>query len=367
MEKKNSVNIYRIFAAVTVVIIHICERLPGTVPGLSEKMCFYVDFFFLLSGFLMMRHINNASVSENSFEYMLHRAKPLFAPVCITNSACFLVFCINNQIKSIGGVLERLWHFRWEFLMLQCAGMIKDPQFNTDYLNGPAWYISALLIVSFFAYYLAVHHRRLFTRFLCPLASLLIYTFISQRYGNLNVGNDFSGPVQHSLMRGAAGICLGCTCYEIYKLLNESGRNLPKLMTYLDIAGWLGIPFSVIIALFSEDANTVFLLLPAAAALICGFTDKTPLSRFLNRLAPGVLSLLGEMSLYVYLCHFGIINLAFGALGALTPAAKTAISVAGTACLSPALYLINKKRKTLVPVTVICLSLILGSFIWAVI
>ena len=42
--------------------------------------------------------------------------------------------------------LKELFHFKWEFLMIHMAGFNQAPAFNTDYLLGPAWFISSLLL-----------------------------------------------------------------------------------------------------------------------------------------------------------------------------------------------------------------------------
>lgn len=46
----------------------------------------------------------------------------------------------------LSDVLKELFHFKWEFLMLHMAGFNQAPAFNTDYLLGPAWYVSSLLL-----------------------------------------------------------------------------------------------------------------------------------------------------------------------------------------------------------------------------
>ena len=366
--RKTSIELYRIYAAIGVLIVHMMEMniIPGD-KNIPNKIAYIVDFFFIISGFLMLRHLDNSKKKESSIEYVLHKAKSIFAPVCITNAVAFLYFCINNNVKSVKSVLDQLWHFRWEFIMMQCAGMIKDPKFNKDYLNGPAWYISALLIATFFTYGLAIHCRKLYTNIIAPFLSLTIYAFISQTYGTLNIGNGFVGPIQESVLRGVAGICVGSMCYEIYNKLNSDDRPVTLTWKLLDLFGWLSIPLWFATLAFTEDVNSIFMLILLGCALVFGFLDKTPVSHFLNNFFPDIIGWLGEYTLYIYLCHFTVGLAVIKFMADCSNMLKALVTIITSIIYSLIVYYIDKKRKTVMPVFIVCGVCFVMAFIYGII
>lgn len=104
-----------------------------------------VEFFFILSGFLMMRH--NRHNDDSSGEYIIGRIKRFYPSLIISWSIIIIYRIVNSKwdfLTSINDILEHIW----EYLLLSGIGM------SWDTLNPPEWYISVLLITSYFLYWL---------------------------------------------------------------------------------------------------------------------------------------------------------------------------------------------------------------------
>ena len=49
----------------------------------------------------------------------------------------FIIRTAQKDTFSLAVTLKELFHFKWEFLMLQMLGFNHNPTFNIDYLMGP--------------------------------------------------------------------------------------------------------------------------------------------------------------------------------------------------------------------------------------
>ena len=147
MKRNNTVEIVRIYAACVLIFIHLMEFFGSTAESLSNFLSIYVEFFFILTGFFMMKHIaGGRSENESTVSFLLGKVKAFYLPLCLANAVQLVINCCMSHVTTLGGVLEKLWHFKWELLLLQCAGFIQNPAFNGDYLIGPAWYLSAMML-----------------------------------------------------------------------------------------------------------------------------------------------------------------------------------------------------------------------------
>lgn len=338
-----SIELIRFLLSLLIVIGHFGEFFQFSNEHFSNVASVFVEFFFILSGFLMMIHIENHKEEESSFKYIIHKAKSFFLPLTIVNIVHFIVVCIGNKVNTIGGILEKLWHFKWEFLLLQCAGFIKEPQFNMDYLIGPTWYISAMMIAMYFAFYLAKNHNKIFTEFICPLSILFIYVYVTQRYDNINIGSEFVGPICTAVLRAFAGICVGVLAYKAYKYLETKDISKSKFYLILDVVAFITIPLLIVYAIWGADDNSIFFTVLFGLIVTLAFTNKTPIARFFNSLNPKALGFLGVMSLYVYLTHWTILMIVVFFFPNLSAPLSALLIILGTVIYSGVLYLITKK------------------------
>jgi predicted nucleotidyltransferase len=74
------------------------------------------------------------------------------------------------EMLEVSDVLKELFHFKWEFLMIHMAGFNQAPAFNKDYLLGPAWYLSSLILALAPFYFLCRRFGKTFSGVIAPYA-----------------------------------------------------------------------------------------------------------------------------------------------------------------------------------------------------
>lgn len=368
LKRSNSIDLVRIIIALTVAMIHAVQSFGGIKLDNTSGIAVFMEFFFMFSGFFMMSRINRMQDSnENAWEYTFHKIKGFFGPLCIAYAVQFLIHCRLNEVQTVGGVFQKLWHFKWEFFLLQCAGMIQNPQFNQDYLLGPAWYLSAMMIALLFAYPLAKHFRKVFIDIICPAALIIVYSGLIQKLGYTNFGNDFTFVVSDAAVRAFAATCGGAICYDVYTRMNFENMAESKVMTILDALCWLSIPLCIFLGIIGINDSNFFLMIPFGGVIIFAFSDSTLVSRTLNKVPSRISGFLGTASLYIYLAHAPIfvgINTFFPDISYLQ---KYLFGLLGTLAFSALLYIIDKKRKSARPIVIICIVVLIATFVMSVI
>lgn len=347
-----------------VVTAHTTETIAGTGFEIADSIAVIMEFFFMLSGFFMMSHIDNLrDEAETPITYVLHKIKGFFAPLCIANAVQFFIHCRMNGVRTIGDVFEKLWHFKWEFILLQCAGMINDPQFNKDYLLWPAWYLSAMMIALLLIYPLARYYRKAFTNIICPAALIFVYSGLIQKLGYVNFGNGFTFIVSDAVIRAIAASCAGVLCYDVFSRLRETNMADGKLPTVLDALSWLSIPLCLFFGCININDSQFFLMIPFSGVIIFSFWNATPVSRKLNSVPSGISGFLGKLSLYLYLVHAPVLTAVNALIADGTFFYKLLFVLLGIAVFTMLLYIVDRKHKSIRPVVIICAVCLLATFV----
>lgn len=308
-KRKNTIELVRFWASVLIIATHMNEFFGKDAAAFSNVVSVYADFFFMVSGFFLLQHLDKPeNADETTFDMILGKVKGFWFPLCVANCVQLVIVCVMEHVQSIGGVLEKIWHFKWEFVLLQCAGFIRDPQFGRDYLIGPSWFLSAMLLALIVVYPLAKHFRRLFVSVICPLSVFFIYCGFMQAYGTLNVGNGFLLVViMDAVLRAFAGLCTGAMCFQAYLYLKTKSWTSSKWYYILDGICWLMLPVSVLIAAYGTEDSGLFMIIPFCMIIISSVSENTPVVRSLSRFPDKASRFLGKMSLYIYLAQWSAI------------------------------------------------------------
>ncbi len=181
MEKrKTSVELMRFLAVVLVALIHIRQILyPDN--GLAELAFPAVDFFFMVTGYYAMREGSSGKASgiaaeaSDSIVYAWNKAKKMYALYFFALVMMFIIRTAGKGSFMFSDTVKELFHFKWEFLMIHMAGFNQAPAFNTDYLLGPAWFISSMLLALIPFRFLVTRRGRTFAGVIAPICMAAIY------------------------------------------------------------------------------------------------------------------------------------------------------------------------------------------------
>lgn len=364
-KRNGAIDVVKFAGAIIVLAAHINEIGLGNIGEAANTLAVIVELFFIISGFFLMMHLDRLpkESKENTWTFIINKMKGFFAPLCVANLVHFFLYCRLNNLNTLPSVASKFWHFKWEFLCLQCLGMIQKPQFNQDYLLGTAWYLSAMMITLAVIYPLAKYYRKAFVNIVCPISIIFIYSAFIYNYGTINVGSENMLLIPDALMRAFAGQCCGVLCYYAYTFVKENDIAENGIYKAVDLISWLMLPLMVILAFSGIHDSAVFFIIPMALVVISAMLGTTPTASVLSKMPLKITGFLGKMSLYIYLTHFTVLLAVYNFLPSLSSALKCTLAVLTTLIYSLLLYILDKKCKSTKPLITICVLMFALSFV----
>lgn len=298
----NALTSFRGFAAWWVVLYHIRDyiHLPW-LEGFLSQGYLAVDFFFILSGFIIsyayFEKCKSASKRDIVAFYLkrLNRIYPLHFIILIAYTAIPFIYFMTDRILPNTDKYSFIYFISAIFLSHNWGW------FSELAWNVPSWSISTELfaylffplLVTLFVKFPKKHHALLIA-LACFIAIPLIY--------NLNGSNDIGeGIATLGVYRCILEFSIGMCCFSLYK----QGKPLPD---YLAVVGFL-----VCLAAFFQlpqllGYGSSLFIIPIAGAGVLYTALNLPvytLKPFLNRWV----LYQGEISYSIYLLHYFVLDI----------------------------------------------------------
>lgn len=304
----SSVEVVRFVAAVMIALVHFTQFVYEESSFMRYGFV-AVEFFLMLSGFFMMCEITKSQKdgkimpSYDALFYAVRKAVKIWGIYMVALIFMFVVRIVTSGGMSLMEILGELFHFKWEYLMIHMAGYNPSPAFGVDYLLPPGWYLSAMVIATVPAYFLATKFQKTYSGLIAPVSASLIYTYIIQTQGTLDAGNSFvASSVMLGVLRAYAGISLGAFIYRCTEKVNLDKPG--KYLNAVDCLAWLAMIGIFFLNIDNyRDADSLFLLIPFGIILFNGVIGFGLVSSFFNSHGTNLWLYLGRLSLYVYLFH----------------------------------------------------------------
>lgn len=228
-----------------------------------------VDFFFLLSGAMLGRTIDNTlnstDIGTETLLFMKHRITRLVPEFYVAWLIGGGLDAINY--KSVIEFMKRLITSAGEFLLIDQSGFL-----NVRF-NDTTWYISALLIVSFIIYPIAIKDKNRFFFIISPLGFILLFGYTYQNWESITVLN-WNGLCYNTLIRGAMGIFAGCICYRIARYLMKF-KFKTWVRIFISMLSWFPIIAVLSYALFHNmTVWSWYIFLMFMVSLIATLTNQ---------------------------------------------------------------------------------------------
>ena len=283
MEKNNMLYFWRVMFTYMIAFHHLLN-----IYGLGVGWYIGVDFFAILSGFLLCHHIERHP-QESVFEYAKGRFIYFVPIVFLCAVATLYLQALYKDINySESGIL--IIQSIPEYLLLNAYSISRT-------INGVDWYIQALVIPSIFLAYLYRNNKVCVASVLAPVVAWLIYSVLLKYYGNAEGymvrKKAIDGLINWSVLRVFAGLCLGTFCYYI--------MNYFKLR----IKGWLQVvPLLIFVSVFvlsysygKQRYDFLYILLLGLGVVLAATTASSTI--FYNKFV----LFLSKNSIYIYLLH----------------------------------------------------------------
>ncbi|MCR5798892.1 MAG: acyltransferase [Lachnospiraceae bacterium] len=292
---QNSFDVWRIVMTLVIMCFHLVLGATFYTEYSYIHYHWYiaVEFFFILSGFLLAQHAEN-NRDESAFQYTKKRVARLYPLYFVA----FIVMCIIRSLNSGLNIFKIIIPNWPELIMCQSIGTNVFP-----YINNPAWYVSALLIGGHVVYYLYKKHKSLYLEFVGPVSLIVIMSYMYRQYGRLENFYHTEGLfLNTALMRAFLGLTIGIYVFLISQKCKEHVLKISQaVIAAMEVLIFFGTLF---FALIVEEGSYdfVFVFLFAIGILLSSLdTGLAKLS------ACKVIKVLSELSYGMYLCHFAVL------------------------------------------------------------
>jgi len=290
LNKSSSIEMMRFIIIMCVVIHHYNSNVaPAGYLG--------VDFFFVLSGFLLMQHYETKqSKSEDAAVAALKYTKERYFRLIPFYLFAFVVcICVSLCLRDSLSISYIIENNIWELLMIEGFGL------SNSTMIGTGWYCSSLIIAGFVVYFLLTKYQNTYLYFIAPISFFTILALMYQHIGHLNRWTQIDTFTWTGTLRGFAELGLGCICYKIYTLLkNDIKNDGKKCITSTIIEILCAAYIFYIIFNVGESCADFICVLFMAVLIISLFLGNSYISRILKN---KFVNFLGSISVSIYLLH----------------------------------------------------------------
>ena len=363
-EKNVAIELWRFIIAITIIGFHIGFIIARTCNGANgyymipeAKWMFgsseVLLIFTLTAGYFLAAHYEKRNADKEysektagsrAWEYTWKRIKVLL-PTLILGYIIGVLFCTKFYYPNYGvkETLAMVVNSAWEFLGFHAVGLRSGGNefFN---LNGPLWFISAIIIVGYFVYYLLCKNKDLLTGLIAPFtfiftagwwcftgtrAAQTAWSTIGFQTASTNGmgGNAGSSTATLGFNNGLIFVLVGILgglliYYVVQKLKDHKYTSNEKIgLTVLNaICSGLLLWYTIYQpTYFNLERWTVALLIIVVISLT--LLNQDYLTNILNnKYTRKVFEYLGSISLEIYMLHYPIAILVITLLGKNTSA-----------------------------------------------
>lgn len=284
-----------------IIVIHHSRSLLGDENCKFLGGSFAVEFFFLVSGYLMMQSIERTTIGPSSTNgigketllFLWKKVKSVYPGVLIAWIIA-LVFVSFARNKSLLGFVTLAIDSFFEVTVLKMSGL------HSISLNGVTWYISSMLLSMAILYPLIRKYPDIMKYIGVPLIVLLSLGYLGGNFGGPRDPLGWVGFTKKGNLRALGELSLGVICYGgAFKLSQIRFSRLGKIC--IALAEWC---FYIIVILFmyymKSSGRDFFFLLIMALAVMLSFSHQGADASFFDR---PFFAWLGKYSFFLYLGH----------------------------------------------------------------
>lgn len=300
MAKKTSrngkIDLLKFLFSLCIVLTHSKYMLPKAVKGIFGGFSLAVEFFFLVSGVLLMASIEKAeknstlSTGKETGIFMLRKYKSLYPEVAVAYVLrCILLVTFTDA--AFFPLIEESW---FDAFLLTTTGL------KGTGVMTVTWYVSSMLICMMFLYPFIRKYKDIALNIVLPLGVVLIFGFMYRNYGTVRAPMDWNGFVYRGTLRAAAELSLGCLCYGFSKKLKDTEFSTvgKAILALIEVASY-GI-FVLYMATGTSGLRDFFYIFILCFGVIISFSGKSLGHELFNN---RFFNFLGKFSFPLYLIH----------------------------------------------------------------
>lgn len=292
VKRKNNIELDRFILALPVCLMHIGSSTMLGVRGLIYGG-YAVECFLVLSGFFLARSLEtkqDGAILNTALEMTKLRFKTLAPYYYICLVTTFIYKYIYYNEAGIFTQVEWSQFFNNALVELLCLNGLF---YRTMHVNGPGWYVSALLFGGFIAVVVYLNIKRILKdrapkSYICSSVILFFIYLYALRVTNANV---------ERFIRTIVSIWVGMGAWNVYKILYKYINNISSW--WLDIFEIILI--TIIITCFLPVNifwNRKYITLIFAMLLVLQYCENSHIDKVCGL---EIFGYMGKLSLPVYL------------------------------------------------------------------
>lgn len=296
-KRNGTIDMMRLVFAIIIVFLHATQYL------LSGMEIFIigslgVDFFFIVSGFLMVQSslkYSGKDVGKETRTFLFKKIYGFMPEVIIAWFIAFVVTEFCRDYANIGIIAKDFLQGVWNITFLQMSGLSGKME-----INNVTWYLSAMLLAMLFLFPLLLRNRDIFMNIIAPLVTLFILGYLCKVYQSVLGPEKWVGCCYKGFLRGVAELALGCICWNICQSIKKI--DFTRVGRYLLTCMELGCYAFTIYWMWGHRASEMdfIIILMMAVAVTISFSGKSCTKDWF----PGQnFAYCAKLSLYIYLGH----------------------------------------------------------------
>lgn len=284
LKRNGEIDLLRIVFSVMIILFHFGNTYKYSI---FRNGYIAVEFFFVVSGYLMTRHVwlknttvrDFGAVADETWHYLLKRTKGFYAYYV---SAILLQVIVRFIIVNHSGVAE----IGFGFLKSIPTFTLTFMGFNETkgFYVGSSWYLSSMLISAFLLYPLLLRHFKFSTGIIFPCFAFFILGYLVATNKTISEWEGWSGLVYFGVLRAVAEMALGGCIFRLSTNISKKKLKLPYLnkpLIKLAVTCFKVFCYAVVLvfargSLMGEDFNADFnihALLFCALGILLSFSN----------------------------------------------------------------------------------------------
>lgn len=301
--RNNWIELLRFLFALLIPLYHGRFLPPETSWFRAPNGAVAVEFFFILTGFLMAGSVkkrlnSQVDLGKDTGAFLKKKYLSVFPYHFFSYVCSFLVAVVVGGLTVVGAVKLFVGSLP-NLFMLDLVGL------PFTKVAGYIWFLSAMFIAIALLYPFLRRWYSVFTHVCAPVLGILLLGWLAKTYGHLTTVSTWTGLTYKGVLQAIAEIALGCAAFELCEKLKtmEFTKFGKVFLLFMELFGY-GATF---IYAFSHKSEMFYFYLAffLVLSIAISFSGKTVTGQLgQNRVA----TFLGKLSLPIYLNQFYVLT-----------------------------------------------------------
>lgn len=296
-KRNGEIDLLRLIFSIIILIYHWNAVFDF---GIFENGYIGVEFFFLVSGYLMAANAKKSKKSERkissiTWNYIINKVKKFFPYYCF-----ILIFqLVLKTILTGGGIKSIVLNLVVSIPTFTLTFMGSNNNYVTMYV-GNTWFLSALIIATFILYPLLLKSYDSCTKIAFPIIALFGIGYLYCSYSSISDWNTWNGFCYTGIIRAISELALGASLCELSTFLRDRYRRISfrkkLLFSFVKIACYsVVIGFAMGVGSAQEDIHAMLFCAIGIVLTFSGITLTIPSNQ--------VTLYFGRISLPIFIFH----------------------------------------------------------------